>query len=181
MNNFTPMIQIAVPQLGDPNFFHSVVFILNHNSDGALGIIVNNPLDMKLGEFAGSQKLSCHEALATLPVYCGGPVEPERGWILHRDPSVGERQELMNGFFVSGGQETLTTLLAGGKNNFRLFLGYAGWGPGQLEKEMREGSWITAQADSKYVLDVAPSGTWNIILQDMGVDPSSLALGGGFH
>ena len=181
MSEFTPMLQIAVPQLGDPNFFHSVILILQHNAEGALGLVINNPLDLLLGEFARQQKWDCHEALERHPVYCGGPVEPERGWILHRDASVAERQELLPGLYVSGGRETLFQLLKSGKDNFRFLLGYAGWGAGQLEDEMKEGSWITASVDPKYVLDTDPSGTWNVVLSDMGVDPNTLALGGGFH
>ncbi len=175
------MLQIAVPQLGDPNFFHSVVLMLQHNPDGALGLIINNPLDLRLGKFAQEQSWPCHDTLLQCPVFSGGPVEPERGWILHRDGSVGERQELLPGLYVSGSRDTLFKMLNGGNSDFRFLLGYAGWGPGQLEKEMKEGSWITAQAHPKYVLDTEPAGTWNAVLRDMGVEPSSLALGGGFH
>jgi putative transcriptional regulator len=181
MTEFTPMLQIAVPQLGDPNFFHSVVLILQHNAEGALGLILNNPLELNLGDFARQQTWPCHQALETRPVFCGGPVDPERGWILHRNAAVAERQELLPGLYVSGTRETLMELLKSGEDNFRFFLGYAGWGSGQLEKEMKEGSWITATVEAKYVLDTDPAGTWNAVLKDMGVDPNRLALGGGFH
>ncbi len=181
MGEFTPMLQIAVPQLGDPNFFHSVILMLQHNTEGALGLVLNNPLDMKLGEFAREQRWPCQEAQARLAVYCGGPVEPERGWILHRDSSLAERQELLPNLYVSGGRDTLFALLNSGNTDFRFLLGYAGWGAGQLEKEMKAGSWITAKAESKYVLDTDAASTWNLVLSDMGVDPSNLAIGTGFH
>ena len=179
--NYKPMMMIAVPQLGDPNFFHSVVLMLSHNADGAFGLVINNPMDLTLGDFAKAQNWACHENLFALPAYSGGPVEQGRGWVLHRDISLAERQEVMTDLFVSVSQESLQALLQGGLENFRLCLGYAGWGPGQLEDEMKEGAWITTEVHAKYVLETKPEETWNKILSDMGVDPSRLALGTGLH
>ncbi len=181
MSEFNPMFLIAVPQLGDPNFFHRVIFILHHDSQGAIGLVVNNPLDLNLGDFAKGQKLACHPDLANLKAYCGGPVNPELGWLLHHDNSIEERQEILPGLFVSRSRQTLEKLLASGKNNFRLMLGYAGWGEGQVTKELKEGAWITATVNPKYIFETPPAETWNTILRDMGVDPTRLALGGGFH
>jgi putative transcriptional regulator len=181
MSEFQHMFLIAVPQMGDPNFFHSVVFLMHHDAKGALGLVVNNPLDLSLGEFSSSQKIPCHEALLGLPVFAGGPVEPDSGWLLHSDPSIAERQEILPGLYVSRSTQSLGTLLFNGEKKFRLMLGYAGWEAGQLSQEMKEGAWITTEVNPKYILETEPAETWGVILSDMGVDPLRLALGTGFH
>jgi putative transcriptional regulator len=181
MASSSPIILIAVPQLGDPNFFHGVVLLLQHDAEGAFGLVLNRPTGLSLGEFANNQSLTCHEALEALPVFQGGPVELERGWILHRDPSLSESQALLPGLFLSGGIETLRKLLLVGQSSFRFFLGYAGWGAGQLEEELKEGAWITVNADSRYALETPPDQTWDRVLRDLGVDPASLMLGRGLH
>ena len=146
-----------------------------------MGLVVNRPSGLRLGEFAQSQGWVCHETLQARPVFQGGPVELQRGWILHGNSEITESQELMSGLFLSAGNSTLEDLLREGKTPFRLLLGYAGWGAGQLEEEMKEGAWITVQARPNYVLDTPPTRTWNQILQDLGIDPATLALGTGLH
>ena len=138
-------------------------------------------MEMTLGSFGDSQGIVCHRSLATVPVFHGGPVEPERGWILHTDHSIVEKRDLLPGFFVSGSNETLRKLLSHGEGSVRLLLGYAGWGPGQLEKEMIDGVWITAEANAKYVFEIEPRLTWNSVLGDLGVDPNRLMVGTGLH
>lgn len=170
---------IAIPQLGDPNFLRSVVLLLHHGADGALGLVVNHPLELTLGEFAREHDMACHSRAKDLPLLRGGPVEPTRGWILH-DDDLGERQEVIPGLSVSGSLESLKALLAGGRP-MRLLLGYAGWGAGQLEREMAQGSWLTVEADPKHVLVTPASDCWNAVLREMGVDPARLAIGTGIH
>lgn len=175
------MFLIAIPQLGDPNFVRSVVLLLHHASDGALGLVINHPSQLELGAFAHEHALPCHSAAKKQFVYRGGPVEPTRGWILHTDDEVKERQEVLPGLFVSGSLETLTGLLADGNKPFKLLLGYAGWGPGQLEREMEMGSWLTVEPGVRHVLETPASETWNQVLADMGVDPARLAMASGIH
>lgn len=170
-----------MPQLNDPNFARSVVLMLHHDADGAMGLVVNNPSDLDLGTFSRSQNMTCHASLESLPVFRGGPVEPERGWILHSNTSVTERKEIVPGVFLSGSPDTLKNLLAGGLLPFRLILGYAGWDAGQLEGEMAAGAWLTAKADPKHILQTDPGGAWVGVLKDMGVDPSTLAVAPGIH
>ena len=179
--HFSPILLVAVPQLGDPNFFHGVVLLHHHDAEGAFGWVLNHPTKLDLQEFSENQGLSCHPNLRSQPVFQGGPVELERGWVLHRDGVLGDGQELLPGLFASAGLETLRRLLLQDRADFRFFLGYAGWGPGQLEEEMKEGAWITVPAESRYVLDVPADQVWNRILQDLGIDPASLALGRGLH
>jgi len=175
-----PIFLIAVPQLGDPNFAKSVVLILHQSEEGALGLVLNNTIGLDLGTFSKTQDFECHSRLEDFPVFRGGPVEPDRGWILHNDADIQERQEILPGVFVSGTTESLRHLLESG-SPFRLLLGYAGWGPGQLEEELAEGAWLTVEADPKHVLQTDPSETWDMVLDDLGVDPTRLAEASGIH
>jgi putative transcriptional regulator len=176
-----PMLLIAVPQMGDPNFAKAVVLILQHNTDGAFGLVINRPTEITLDKFAESQELTCHGDLLDEAVFRGGPVQVERGWILHADESVEEKQVVIPGLYVSTGSLALENLLERGSRPFRLFLGYSGWGAGQLEKEMIEGAWITAEADVRYVFDENSDKIWNRVLTDLGVDPNRLMVGTGLH
>lgn len=176
-----PMFLIAIPQLGDPNFARSVVLLLHHGPDGALGLVINAPTEMTLGAFAKEHALPCHSANKDRLIFRGGPVEPTRGWILHSDDAAEERQEVLPGLSVSGSVDTLNNLLADGSQQLRLLLGYAGWGAGQLEAEMERGSWITVEASAKHVLETPPEKCWDAVLREMGVDPTRLAIGSGIH
>lgn len=175
-----PIFLIAIPQLGDPNFLRSVVLMLHHDAEGALGLVVNHPMELTLGQFAREHDMACHSRAKDTPVLRGGPVEPTRGWILHEDDELEERQAVLPGLSVSGSLESLKALLAQGRA-MRLLLGYAGWGAGQLEQEMAQGSWLTVEADPKHVLVTPPSECWNAVLREMGVDPARLAIGTGIH
>jgi putative transcriptional regulator len=175
------MMLIAVPQLVDPNFKRSVVLILHHDEEGAFGLVVNDPTNLSLRDFAQAQNLGLHLGHFSQPVYCGGPVEPYRGWILHEQEGLEEKQEISPGLYVSGSNETLKEVLEGQDSHFRFLLGYAGWGPSQLEKELEDGSWITTPVESKYIFFNNPGDTWDAMLHDMGVDPATLAHGHGLH
>jgi len=123
---------IAVPQLNDSNFFHSIVLMLEHEEAGALGLIINDETDLTLSTFAANHELACHETLANVPVFRGGPMEPQGGWILHTETSIAEKNEIVPGLFLSGSEDSLRDLLSNGNPQVRLFLGYAGWGGEQL-------------------------------------------------
>src|SRR5687767_15819311 len=97
-----PMFLIAIPQLGDPNFLRSVVLMLHHGADGALGLVVNHPLSLTLGSFASEHNMPCHSGVKDVPVFRGGPVEPTRGWILHSNDELEEKQDILPGLAVSG-------------------------------------------------------------------------------
>lgn len=181
LEDANPMFLVAVPQLGDPNFARSVVLILHHGEQGALGLVINNTTELDLGTFARSQELPCHGELEDVPVFRGGPVEPHRGWILHSRTDVEERREILPGLFVSGTADSLRQILERGQGPVRLLLGYAGWAPGQLEAEMAEGAWLAMEANVRHVLETDPATAWRAVLDDMGVDPARLAQGSGVH
>jgi putative transcriptional regulator len=181
VSEIAPGFLIAVPQLGDPNFHRAVVLMLEHTDQGAMGIVVNRPAPLKLSDVAQAQGLTTGIGYERAHVFVGGPVEPERGFVLHDCGDVPEAMPVSEGLFVSGSVDSLKLLFAGRPEHFRLCLGYAGWGPGQLEREVREGAWLTASPDRRHVLDTPAAQVWEALLREMGIDPAMLLHGGGLQ
>ncbi len=177
----TPKFLIAMPQLQDSNFLHSVVLLLNYTHIGAFGFVINRPTSIELGQFASSQNVVCHHSLVNIPLFRGGPVEPHRCVILHADHTVVERQSVLPGVYLSSTEETLQTLLQRGSVPLRLVMGYSGWGPGQLDKELAEGAWLIGDPNPSHILQTAPETTWQQVLHELGVDPQRLVPASGIH
>ncbi|MBI5545500.1 MAG: YqgE/AlgH family protein [Deltaproteobacteria bacterium] len=181
MSEIAPGFVVAVPQLGDPNFHRAVVLMLEHSDQGAMGLVVNRPAPLKLSDVARGHGLQVGRSYEESFVFVGGPVEPERGFVLHDRSEVPEAIPLFEGMFVSGSLDSLRLLFQGPPDRFRLCLGYAGWGPGQIEKELKEGAWITAEPSSRHVLATPPAQMWEAVLKDMGIDPLMLMHSGGLQ
>ena len=175
-----PILLLAVPQLLDSNFQRSVVLVIEHNPEGAMGLVLNQPSSTNLEAFSLSQKLFCNPELAKISVFKGGPLEPERGWILHRGIQLAEKKEILPNFYLSISQQSLRALLDQGKPPLQFFLGYAGWGEGQLEQEMIAGGWLVTPVPSD-LLEIQPTQLWDILLERMGVNPNQLATASGVH
>ncbi len=181
MSAIAPGFLVAVPQLGDPNFQRAVVLMLEHSDRGAMGLVVNRPAPLKLAEVARGHGIKVGGDYDKALVFVGGPVEPERGFVLHGRTEVPEAIPLFDGMFVSGSLDSLKLLFRGPPEHFRLCLGYAGWAPGQVEKELQEGAWITAEPSSRHVLQTPPQQMWEAVLKDMGIDPLMLMHTGGLQ
>jgi putative transcriptional regulator len=177
-DGLAPGFLVAVPHLRDPNFHHSVVLLFEQNQEGALGVIINHESPLLLMELCKDHDLP-YMGDPKKRVRTGGPVQPEQGLVLygdeHDDP---EGRPVFNGLNVSASRGTLGRLCNLPQGRFECFSGYAGWGPGQLEKEIGEGSWIIAPVDSKLVLDLPPEEVWSGCLKQMGIDPAALVPGG---
>lgn len=184
----------AVPQLQDPNFKRSVVLMLEHTADGALGLVVNNPLPNKIAEVADGLDLDWVGKDAET-VRLGGPVEQMRGWIVHDqakwDPSA---NEIMPGVYLTTSLEPITRAgrrtIGGPGSHFLFLLGYAGWQAAQLEGEIAAGSWVAVPlaanpdvdcgVDPRWLFDTEPDAMWDRALRSIGVDPGRLVgLKGG--
>lgn len=156
---------IAGRELGDPNFFHTVVLLLEHSSEGALGVIVNRPTEVKLADLLPDMKgLGGRLDL----VFAGGPVLPSQMLILIR--SAGEpreAREVMAGVYYSSSRETLAELVAQGGDgaDVRVFAGHAGWAAGQLEWEVERGGWHILTAESSSVFDEEPAMLWERLIE----------------
>jgi putative transcriptional regulator len=170
-----------MPQMQDPNFARAVVLLCNFSSDGAFGLVLNRPTDM-----AASTMVKLEPAVAAgnaLALSIGGPVEPERGWILLAEPpQQAEYQTICEGVYLSTSPLLLRSILSQDPAPRALVLaGYAGWGPGQLDEELAQSAWLIGSVDSDLVFDVAPSAMWETAIRRLGADPSSLQMSRGVH
>ena len=181
METLAPGFLIAMPQLGDPNFHRTVVFVFQHGPEGARGLVLNRPGAFTLREVADGQSLPVAPRLAAQKIFVGGPVEPQRGFVLHDRPAVDEKQPLSDGLFLSETVDALESLLADSEGNLRFYLGYSGWGPGQLEKELAAGAWLFTEAAPSAVLGGSPQTLWDATLRGMGLNPVMILAAKGIQ
>jgi putative transcriptional regulator len=178
-DSLAPGFLIAFPHLLDPNFQQSVVLLLDHASEGTMGIVVNKESPLLLGDLCRDHEIP-YSGDATRRVRAGGPVQPEQGLILygpeHTDP---EGRELVDGLHFSTSRETLGRLCALTSGRFHCYSGYAGWGPEQLEAEITAGSWLVAPARAASVLETPPGDVWMSCMTSLGIDPAALVPGSG--
>jgi putative transcriptional regulator len=176
--NLTDNFLIAMPTLEDPYFANALVYICEHNDNGALGIIVNRPIDMDLAELFEKIDIKLEaQDLAKLPVYFGGPVQIDRGFVLHRP--VGEWQSTMKinpEVGLTSSRDILNSVGASGQpGELLVTLGYAGWGAGQLEQELGENSWLTVPASAHILFDLPPEERLPAAMQKLGISFSHLS------
>ncbi len=176
-----PLFLIAMPQLLDPRFSKSVVLLLEHDRQGAFGLVINKATEIQLGTFAASQGLGCHRDYDQTPLYFGGPVSPEKGWILHQNSEVPESQPVLPGLFLSNSVASMKQLFQSGGAALHVMLGYAGWSSEQLDEEIRQGAWLMIPAKIPPILEYTSSKTWDLLLREMGVDPLHLFPSGGLQ
>ncbi|XXF81547.1 YqgE/AlgH family protein [Myxococcaceae bacterium GXIMD 01537] len=181
MKTLAPGLLLAMPQLGDPNFHRSVILMIEHGETGSMGLIVSRTAPLTLGELAQGQGMKIAPERRLEPVFIGGPVEPHRGFILHEDASIQEKHLVVPGLFLSVTVDALGTLLESPGPRIRFCLGYAGWGPKQLEGEMAGGSWLFSEAASEAVFGTEPDKLWDATVRGMGVDPARLVVGRGLN
>jgi putative transcriptional regulator len=181
VKTLVPGYLLAMPQLGDPNFHHAVVLMLEHGDGGSMGLVVNRPLSLTLRELAKGQSMKLAEDHALLRAFSGGPVQPQNGFVLHNCAEVAEKNEVLPGLYLSVTMEALQVVLLKPEARFRFCLGYSGWGPRQLEREVVEGSWLFCEADGAHMLSHQPDLLWGDTLKGMGVDPGSLLPARGVH
>jgi putative transcriptional regulator len=162
---------VASPQLRDPNFQRAVVLLVQHNAQGALGIIVNREAPMRLGDVVADME-GLNPVRAIQPVLWGGPVERGVGFVVFRGEAA-EGWDVGDGVAVSTSSQRLASLVAGG-GEFLLCLGYAGWGPGQLDREFEEGSWVYSENVSEVLFDTDVSDRYDLVLARNGLQADTL-------
>lgn len=188
IDSLTGHLLIAMPGMPDPRFARAVVLLCAHSTEGAMGVIVNKPFpDLNLGTLLQQLDVPMHGAHSGLgdavlqgndPVFFGGPVEPSRGFVLHTPDVFAADASLRVTDFaaLSTSMDILAQIARGqGPDQVRLALGYAGWGPRQLEEELRAGGWLTCAADAVLLYATAPDQLWNAALDRLGVDPRMLS------
>jgi putative transcriptional regulator len=167
------IVLIAEPFLKDPNFSRTVIILCEHNNEGSIGFVLNKPFAATLEDLIPElQGLNW-------PIFYGGPVEPDSIHFLHNNLSLlPDSNEITDGIFWSSDFRTLIALLKEGKvqqNDIRLYLGYSGWGQGQLQDELNEKTWVIAKAESTYVFDMNATEIWTKAMMKKGGDYKLMA------
>ena len=181
LQTVAPGLLVAMPQLKDPHFHRAVVLMLEHGEAGAMGLVINRAAPITLKELAEGQSMAIAPQRESQPVFLGGPVETHRGFVLHDSRALEERAEVVKGLYLSVTLDALGPLLLDGGPLLRFCLGYAGWGPRQLEEELAQGSWLYAEATGPSLLLEEPAHLWDRTVRGMGLDPSLLMTGRGLN
>ncbi len=190
---------IAMPALQDPNFARTVTYLFAHDEDGAMGLVINRPIGLDLGTVldhagigagagedadgaggsgsgngsGGSGGADPGDAVRNLPVMEGGPVMKERGFVLHRPRGDWEHTLAVEGedIAVAMSRDILDAIASGrGPADVLVALGYAGWGPGQLEHEVLQNAWLSGPADPEVMFEAPPGERWKLAAEKLGVD-----------
>ncbi len=178
----TGQLLIAMPTLPDPRFAHSVSLICEHTEYGALGVVINRPLNMDVGEVLEQFDLQTEDAIvAGQPVFAGGPVQPERGFVIHDGSEDYDATIRINdNLSVTTSKDVLERLARGrGPGRVLFALGYAGWGAGQLEQELADNSWINVPVDESILFTVPPDLRWEQAARLLGIDVRLLGVEAG--
>ncbi len=187
MSELSSQLLIAMPQLNDPNFKRSVVLLVHHGEGGSFGIVLNRALDLTMSELMQNSGIQWPVGIGS--VGWGGPVQPERGWVVFCDDdhpvatAAGEDDvaTLRQGVHVTGSLEMLRSVASHPPTAVRLFLGYAGWGAEQLESELAEGAWLLAPLRREVVFETAEGDMWEAVVRGLGIDPTALVPARGIH
>lgn len=179
----TPLLLIAMPQVVDPFFHRGVVLLLRHSEEGSFGVIVNRPTDVTVHDVLSGMEIDWQGSESDL-AYFGGPVMPQVGSVVFLPPterveSVEPGEEVLEvalgaGLWLTHHVHRLAELAAEPPPGFRLFLGYAGWGEGQLVEEILRNDWIVAPVTRELVFAPDPTAVWEKTLDSVGVDPATL-------
>ena len=182
-DSFAPTLLIAMPQLQDRNFTRSVILLCEHSGNGAIGFVVNRPTDLRAAQAVALDPPV--QGDSGLMLWSGGPVEPQRGFLLlGDDPGVDNSEQFADGFHLTASVDVLRRLLEVSPDELahrrcRLLLGYAGWSAGQLDRELAASAWLSAPPDADLVFESAPEDMWERAIRSLGVDPMALTLGPG--
>ena len=178
---FEPALLVSMPQMQDPNFARSVVLLCDFAPEGAFGLVLNRPTDNPASSMVRLEPSLV--ATNALPLCVGGPVEPERGWILIGEPpGDADYRTIREGVYLSTSPQLLREVLtASPAPRARVLAGYAGWGPGQLDVELAHSAWLIGSVDADLVFDVDADLMWETAIRRLGADPSSLQMSHGVH
>ncbi len=178
----TNQLLIAMPALGDPNFQRTVTLVCEHNPDGALGIIINRPLDVRLGEILAQLDLEeAGEEIAGHEVLLGGPVQQERGFVVHRPAGKWDSTvQISDDIGLTTSRDILSAMARGdGPKKSLVALGYAGWTAGQLEHEMQANAWLSVPANAEIIFDTPFHARWHNAARLLGIDIEQLGVEAG--
>ncbi|MBS0287232.1 MAG: YqgE/AlgH family protein [Proteobacteria bacterium] len=170
---------IAMPSMTDPHFTHSVIYICEHSPEGAMGIVINMPLSIHLGDVLQNMNIKTDDAsLSHTPVLAGGPIQQERGFVIHRasEDKWESSLALTKTISITTSKDILFAIANHkGPKDHIIALGYAGWDGGQLEREIAQNTWLCGPADPQVLFDIAPENRWRAAGALLGVDMDCLS------
>lgn len=174
---------IAMPNLADTNFSHTVSYLCQHNEEGALGIVINRPALLTLGDILQQMDISpCSQQIQDTPVFVGGPVQQERGFIIHSKDSTtwDSSMSTSDTTCLTSSRDILEAIAAGkGPKQYLIALGYAGWGSGQLEKEIIKNAWLNTPYKNTILYQTPVEHRWNDAASQIGIDIKQLTTPAG--
>jgi len=175
--NLTRQFLIAMPAMADPNFSRTLTFICEHNERGALGIVVNRPIEVTLGALFRQVEIPLDDSpLADQPVFYGGPVQFDHGFVLHRPLGSWKSTLPVGEIGLTTSRDILEAMAKGrGPRDHFVALGYAGWAPGQLEDEIKRNGWLTVAADINLIFSVPPEARYDAAMKVLGVNAANLS------
>ncbi len=181
--HLTGKLLIAMPDMADPRFAKSVIYICAHSDEGAMGLIVNKPqLQISFTDLLDQMQLPHGTATPDIRVHTGGPVETARGFVLHSTEYTSGQGtlEVGGGISMTATMDVLEDIAAGrGPAQAMLALGYAGWGPGQLEQEILQNGWLTCDPRDDIIFGRTNGDKWSSALKSLGIDPLLLSATAG--
>lgn len=180
--NLTNHFLLAMPSMADPNFGGAVVFIAEHSAKGALGLVINRPMELDLQSLFERIDLRLEIApLASNPVFFGGPVQTDRGFVLHQPLGTwNSTVSIGDSLGLTSSKDVLEAVALGeGPQRLLVTLGYAGWGPGQLEDEIARNAWLTVEADPAVIFETPVAERLSRAYGLLGIDPAFLSSSAG--
>ncbi len=174
INNFL----IAMPNLADPNFSQTVTYMCDHNEEGAMGLVVNRPLEIDFSELLEHLDMTdTRKHPGYVPIYQGGPVQTERGFVLHEGLGNWEATLAVTATIGVTMSQDIIEAIAHGKGPCRylVMLGYAGWGNGQLETELASNAWLNGPADAEILFDTPIEQRWTAAASHLGIELNNLS------
>jgi len=180
--SLAPSLLLSMPQLMDRNFARTVILLCEHAAEGAFGLVVNRP-----SEVTAAEAVQLEPPVARpndIPLLIGGPVEPQRGWILTATvPDGVDAREIGLGMYLSASPVLLRRVLTSrpALRRTQVFAGYAGWGPGQLDQELADSAWLIMPVELDLIFEIPAAACWEMAIRRLGADPHLLQMGHGVH
>jgi putative transcriptional regulator len=170
-----PSLLVALDTVVDPNFRRTVVLVLHHDEGGAFGLVLNRTAEVSIGTLCASIDLAWNGS-DEAEVDWGGPVQPDHGWVLLGDRGIEspEVEDVSPGIRFSRSRNVLGDVAATPPERLRVFLGYAGWGAGQLEREIADGSWLFVPTAPELVFETPLESLWDASVRSLGIEPATL-------
>lgn len=177
-----PLLLLSMPQMTDPNFVRTVILLCDYSEDGAFGLVVNRQMTEPAWTMVKTEPPVTVDP--DLRLWAGGPVDPQQTWVLMSEAHgpEEEQREICPGVLLSVSRDlTMRLLQAPPSSRARLVVGYAGWGPGQLDQELAASSWLATEVDPALIFNVPAEQMWETAIRRLGADPAALQTSSGVH